>query len=57
MIVKLTYQNNLPIPVVVYNNQSTAQPLQPRQALEMTFSLTEGSDGNADLLIRVEPGS
>lgn len=55
MIVKLTYTNNLPIPVQVYTNQGTAQPLVPRQSLEMTFSMVEDADGTADLIIRVEP--
>lgn len=56
MIVKLSYQNKLPIPVVVYTNQGTTQPLQPQQSLEMTFAMTEDADGAADLIIIVQPG-
>ena len=56
MIVKLHYENRLPIPVLVRSNQGTGQPLQPRQSLEMTFSLEPDADGVADLILIVEPG-
>lgn len=56
MIVKLTYRNELPVPVLVRSNQGTGQPLLAGQALEMTFDLDAGPDGVADLVLVVEPG-
>ena len=56
MLVKLTYTNALPTPVLVRSNQGTGQPLQPGQSLEMTFSMEPDADGVADLVLIVEPG-
>lgn len=55
MIVKLTYTNALPIPVLVRSNQGSGQPLLPRQSLEMTFDLPPDEDGVSDLILIVEP--
>lgn len=55
MIVKLSYTNNLPIPVTLMNNQGTGQPLLPRQSLEMTFDMEPGPDGVADLILVCYP--
>jgi len=56
MIVKLTYTNALPVPVLLRSNEATGQPLLPQQALEMTFSLEPDADGVADLVLVCEPG-
>lgn len=53
MIVKLTYTNDLAVPVLVRSNQGTGQPLLPHQALEMTFDLEPDADGVADLVLVV----
>ena len=56
MIVKLTYRNQLSMPVLVRSNQGTGQPLEAGQSLEMTFDLDPDADGVADLMLVVEPG-
>lgn len=56
MIVKLTYTNDLPIPVSVRSSMGSAQPLVAHQTLEMVFDLQEDEDGNADLVLICEPG-
>lgn len=56
MLVKLTYRNELPVPVSVRSNQATGQPLLPGQSLEMMFDLDPDEDGVADLVLVVEPG-
>jgi hypothetical protein len=56
MIVKLTYTNKLPIPVLLLNNQGTGQPLQPGQPLEMTFEMHEDARTKvAELVLICEP--
>jgi hypothetical protein len=56
MIVKLTYTNDLGIPVSVRSNLGSAQPLVAHQTLEMTFSIEPDADGVADLVLICEPG-
>ena len=56
MIVKLTYTNDLPIPVSVRSNLGSAQPLVAHQTLEMVFSLTVDEDDTAELVLICEPG-
>ena len=56
MIVKLTYTNALPIPVLLRSNMGTGQPLQPRQPLEMTFEMHEDETNAAQLILICEPG-
>ena len=57
MIVKLTFQNSLSIPVTVRSNQATGQPLVAGQSLEMTFVMDpDPADGVSDLILIVEPG-
>lgn len=56
MIVKLTFENQLNIPVLLRSDMATGQPLQSHQTLEMTFSLEPDPDGIADLLLIVEHG-
>ena len=53
MLVKLTYQNGLAIPVLVLSNQATGQPLEAGQSLEMTLDLEPDADGVADLFLEV----
>lgn len=55
MIVKLTYENHLGIPVLVRSNEATGQPLAPGQSLEMTFEMEPDADGTADLILVIEP--
>lgn len=57
MIVKLTYTNSLGVPVLLRSNMGTGQPVQPGQALEMTFEMREERDGNADLILICEPAT
>jgi len=56
MIIKLTYTNSLPVPVLLRSNQGTGQPLLPNQSLEMTFAMEPDEDGTADLILVCEPG-
>lgn len=56
MIVKLVFTNALPVPVRLYSDQATAQPLQAGQTLEMMFDLQPDADGVADLVLVCEPG-
>lgn len=56
MIVKLTFKNELLVPVLLRSNQATGQPLQSGQSLEMTFSLVPDEDDVADLVLIAEPG-
>lgn len=56
MITILHFENQLNIPVLVRQNMATGQPLLPHQTLEMTFDLEPGDDGNAELILIVEPG-
>ena len=56
MIVKLHYENQLNIPVLVRSDMATGQPLLPHQTLEMMFNLEPDADGIADLTLIVEPG-
>jgi hypothetical protein len=57
VIVKLTYTNALPIPVLLRSNMGTGQPLQPRQPLEMTFEMNEDAQTRvAELILICEPG-
>jgi len=55
MIVRLTFTNATPVPVELRSNVASDQPLQPRQALEMTLELREGSDGIAELQLACAP--
>jgi len=55
MIVRLTFTNAMPVPVEVRSNVASDQPLQPRQALELTLELHEGSDGIAELQLACAP--
>jgi len=57
MILKLTYRNDLSIPVLLRSNQATGQPLVAGQALEMTFAVEEDADGVADLVLICEPAN
>jgi hypothetical protein len=56
MIVKLTYTNDLPIPVSVRSSVGSAQPLVAHQTLEMVFDLKEDEDGTTELVLICEPG-
>lgn len=56
MIVKLTFQNTLNIPVMLRSNEATGQPLVSGQSLEMTFAMEPDADGVADLILVLEPG-
>jgi hypothetical protein len=56
MIVKLTYTNALPIPVLLRSNMGSGQPLQPGQPLEMTFDMHEDARTKvAELVLICEP--
>lgn len=57
MIIKLRYTNGLAMPVLLYSDQGTAQPLMAGQSLEMTFALEEDRDGVADLVLICQPES
>lgn len=56
MLVKLHFENQLNIPVLLRQNLATGQPLLPHQTLEMTFDLQVDADGVADMILIVEPG-
>lgn len=56
MIIKLTYTNDLPIPVSVRSSMGSAQPLVAHQTLEMVFDLPEDEDGTTELILICEPG-
>lgn len=55
MIVRLVYQNALPIAVLLRSDQATGQPLQAGQSLEMVFDLDPDADGQATLTLVCEP--
>jgi len=56
MIVKLTYTNALPIPVLLRSNMGSGQSLQPGQPLEMTFDMHEDARTKvAELVLICEP--
>lgn len=57
MIIKLTYTNSLPVPVLLRSNQASGQPLVAGQSLEMTFVLEPtGTDDAVELVLVCEPG-
>jgi hypothetical protein len=55
MIVKLTYTNNLNVPVLLRSNMGQSQPVEPGQILEMTFALEDRADGVGDLILHCDP--
>ena len=55
MIVKLTYKNELDIPVLLYSNQGSAQPVQPGQTLEMTFPAVPDEHDVDELVLIAQP--
>lgn len=57
MIVKLIFENQLPVPVLLRSDMATGQPLEPHQTLEMMFNLEPDADGTTELMLIVEPGS
>lgn len=55
MIVKLTYHNNLSIPVTLASDFASGQPLLPQQSVQMMFELHEGEDGTAEIVLYCQP--
>jgi hypothetical protein len=56
MILRLTFANNLPVPVVLDSSVASEQPLVPHQSLQLTVELHEGRDGVVELQLGVKPG-
>ena len=56
MILKLTFVNNMPVPVLLDSDVGSEQPLVPNQSLQLMVELHEGRDGIAELQLGVKPG-
>lgn len=57
MIVKLSYTNSLPIPVVLRSNIASQQPLEAGQSVEVMFELQPEPDGVTELVLVCEPNA
>ena len=55
MVVRLTIQNNVAIPVVINSDSATGQPLLPNQSVQVMGELREGRDGIAELHLYIDP--
>lgn len=56
MIVRLIYNNRLPIDVVVHSNMASDQPLVAGQSLQWTMEVQPGDDGVADIELSCTQG-